>query len=79
MSAGDDDLAVTERLLGIGDLESHSLAIRHEMVEEARRLGVREVILGVRARLDDEDPQRGVRIRKTSGDETARRAACGAV
>lgn len=78
MPGGDDGLAAAELLLRVRDHEGDSFARRGEVAQVAGGLGVREVILGVGAGLDEEDLERGIRVREPSRDEAAGRSACSA-
>lgn len=75
MPSGDDRLAIAQLLLRVRDDECDGVAVRTEVREVARGLSVGKVILGVRARLDDEDAEGGVCVREAACDETTRRSA----
>lgn len=75
MAGGHDGLAITQLFLGVRDDEGHGLAVRCKVVQVTRGLGVREVLLGVRTSLHDENLQLRVCISQSAGDETGSRSA----
>ena len=75
MAGGHDGLAIAQLLLGVRDDKGHGLAVWCKVVQVARGLGVREVLLRVRTSLHDENFQLRVCISKPAGDETGSRSA----
>ena len=69
-------LATVEVLAGLRDHVPDRLGAGLQVREEARRLDVREVVLGVRARFEDEDPQRRVGGCEPSDDYPGGCPAC---
>ena len=76
LAAGHDGRTAAERRAGRADVEADCTAVRAEMVEVARGLGVEGVVTRGRAGLDDENAQGGVGIRKAPGDNACACAAC---
>ena len=75
VAGGHDGLAITQLFLGVRDDEGHGFAVWCKVVQVARGLGVREVLLGVRTGLHDENLQLRVCISESAGDETGSRSA----
>ena len=69
-------LATVEVLAGLRDHVPDRLGAGLQVREEARGLDVREVVLGVRTRFEDEDPQRRVGGCEPSNDYPGGCPAC---
>lgn len=72
VTARDHSLAVKKLLLRVGDHEGDGSASGCKVAQVASRLCMCEVILSVRARLDNEDLEGRVCI----GESTSNKAAC---